>query len=243
MRKQRFTVVGKTLGSLFHSFLAAPVAVLFVGCATIDRQPAQGEQDRVGFTTGARGEDCCVMGRGTPKQTALVRAATGLLGRSSIRLNGRAYSSDCSGLVRAVYAMQHIDLYSGLGDLDGGNGVGRIYTHVMQHGRIHYGPTVRPGDVVFFHNTWDFNSDGLPNDPLTHVGVVEQVERDGTVIFVSWVSSGVERYRMNLQRPDVHKAGNGRILNDYLRRKGTGDHPTTRYLTGQLFAAFGTLFR
>lgn len=243
MRKQRFTIVGKTLGFLFHSFLAVPVAVLIVGCATIDRHLAQSEQDRVGLTTGTRGEDCCVMARGTPKQTALVRTVTGLLGRSSIRLNGQAYSSDCSGLVRAVYATHQIDLYGGLGDLDGGNGVGRIYTHVMQRGSIHYGPTVRPGDVVFFHNTWDFNGDGLPNDPLTHVGVVEQVERDGTVTFVSWVSSGVERYRMNLQRPDVHKAGNGRILNDYLRRKGAGDHPTTRYLTGQLFAAFGTLLR
>lgn len=243
MRKQRFTIVGKTLGSLFHSFLAASVAVLFVGCAAIDRHLAQSEQDRVGLTTGTRGGDCCVMARGTPKQTALVRTATGLLGRSSIRLNGRAYSSDCSGLVRAVYATHQIDLYGGLGDLDGGNGVGRIYTHVMQRGNIHYGPTVRPGDVVFFHNTWDFNGDGLPNDPLTHVGVVEQVERDGTVTFVSWVSSGVERYRMNLQRPDVHKAGNGRILNDYLRRREVGDHPTTRYLTGQLFAAFGTLLR
>jgi probable lipoprotein NlpC len=241
MRNQRFTIVGKTLGSLFHSFLTVSVAVLFVGCATVDRHLAQSEQDRVGLTTGTRGGDCCVMARGTPKQKALVRTATGLLGQSSIRLNGRAYSSDCSGLVRAVYATHQIDLYGGLGDLDGGNGVGRIYTHLMQHGSIHYGPTVRPGDVVFFHNTWDFNGDGLPNDPLTHVGVVEQVERDGTVIFVSWVSSGVERYRMNLQRPDVHKAGNGRILNDYLRRKGAGDHPTTRYLTGQLFAAFGTV--
>ena len=96
---------------------------------------------------------------------------------------------------------------------------------------------------MFFHNTWDFNQDGLPNDPLTHVGIVERVERDGTVVFVSWVSSGVERYRMNLQQPDVHKNDKGRILNDYMRRKGTGDPETTRYLTGQLFAAFGTVVR
>ncbi|MCP9471261.1 MAG: CHAP domain-containing protein [Nitrospira sp.] len=243
MRKHRFTIVGEMLSSLLRRVLAVPVSVLFIGCATIDRQFAHSEQDRAGLTTGTRGETCCVMAKGTPKQTALVQAATGLLGRSSIRLNGRSYSSDCSGLVRAVYAMQQIDLYGGLGDLDGGNGVGRIYTHVMQHGSIHYGPAVRPGDVVFFHNTWDFNGDSLPNDPLTHVGVVEQVERDGTVTFVSWVSSGVERYRMNLQRPDTHKAGNGRILNDYLRRRKADDHPTTRYLAGQLFAAFGTLLR
>lgn len=244
MRKHRFTIVGETLGSLFRPFLVVQVAILFIiGCATIDRQLAQSEQDRVGLTTGTRGETCCVMARGTSKQTALVQAATRFLGRSFIRLNGRSYSSDCSGLVQAVYAAKEVNLYTGLGELDGGNGVGRIYAYIMRYGRIHYGPTVYPGDLVFFHNTWDFNGDGLPNDPLTHVGVVEQVERDGTVTFVSWVSSGVERYRMNLQYPNVHKSGNGRLLNDYLRRKTPGDSPTTRYLSGQLFAAFGTLLR
>jgi len=32
-----------------------------------------------------------------------------------------------------------------------------------------------------------------------------------------------------------------RGLNDTMRRKGFGDPQATRYLTGQLFAAFGTL--
>jgi len=72
---------------------------------------------------------------------------------------------------------------------------------------------------------------------------VEKVERDGTVIFVSWVSAGVDRYRMNLRQPDIHKTADGRVINDYMRRKGSGDHQATRYLTGQLFAAFGTVLR
>ena len=178
---------------------------------------------------------------GIPAQQALAQVAVGLLGRSRIEVGGRRFTSDCSGLARGVYVTQRIDLYGGLGELDGGNGVGRIYGHVLQHGKIHYGPTVHPGDLVFFHNTWDFNRDGFPNDPLTHVGVVERVERDGTVVFVSWVTAGIERYRMNLMMPDTHKAGDGRVLNDFMRRKGFGDPKATRYLTGQLFAAFGTL--
>jgi hypothetical protein len=184
-----------------------------------------------------------VLANGVSKQAALAKAAVGLVGRSQIELEGRRYASDCSGFVRGVYATQRVDLYDGLGELDGGNGVGRIYTHAVEHGRIHYGPTVHPGDLVFFHNTWDFNRDGLPNDPLTHVGIVETVERDGTVIFVSWVSAGVERYRMNLQRPDIHKTVNGQVLNDHIRRKGTAESEATRHLTGQLFAAFGTVLR
>jgi len=190
---------------------------------------------------GTRSGHCCSMAQGVPRQQALAQTAVRFLGRSRIEVSGRHYAEDCSGFVRGVYATQRVDLYGGLGELDGGNGVGRIYTHVMQHGRIHYGPTVHPGDLVFFHNTWDFNRDGLPNDPLTHVGVVEQAERDGTVIFVSWMSGGIERYRMNLQQPDIHKTSDGRVLNDFMRRKQRGDIRSTHYLAGRLFAAFGTL--
>jgi probable lipoprotein NlpC len=229
--------------SLAIYLLTVLVAVALQGCATAGRQSAQDEADVMALTTGTRGAICCAMANGVPKQGALAHTAVGLLGRPRVEVGGRVYTPDCAGLVRGVYATQRVDLYDGLGELDGGNGVGRIYTHVVEHGRIHYGPTVYPGDLVFFHNTWDFNRDSLPNDPLTHVGVVEKVERDGTVLFVSWVSAGVERYRMNLRQPDIHKTADGRVLNDYIRRKGQGDHPAIRYLTGQLFAAFGTVLR
>jgi hypothetical protein len=227
------------------SLLTALLVVTLQGCATTDkRQPGLSDElDKMVPTTGTRGEICCAIADRIPAQETLAKTAVGFLGRSRIEVGGRQFTSDCSGLARGVYATQSVDLYGGLGKLDGGNGVGRIFTHVMQHGRIHYGPTVHPGDLVFFHNTWDFNRDGFPNDPLTHVGVVEQVELDGTVVFVSWVAAGIERYRMNLQEPSMHKTGDGRVLNDFMRRKNFGDSKATRYLTGQLFAAFGTLLR
>lgn len=225
------------------SLLVGLVLVALQGCLTTGSDRSLEDLNAIPPTTGTRGQKCCAMANGAEKQAALVRTAVSLVGLSHIEVDGRQYRADCSGLVQGVYASQRVDVYDGLGDLDGGNGVGRIYTHVFQHGRIHYGPSVHPGDLVFFHNTWDFNQDGLPNDPLTHVGVVERVERDGTVVFVSWVSSGVERYRMNLRQPDIHKTDKGRVLNDYMRRKWAGDPETTRYLTGQLFAAFGTVVR
>jgi hypothetical protein len=98
---------------------------------------------------------------------------------------------------------------------------------------------VRPGDLVFFDNTWDFNGDGKLNDPLTHVGVVERVKADGTVVFISRVTTTIARYRMNLGLPHVHKTAKGRVLNDYIRRKRPTDPDEMGRLTGELFAFYG----
>ena len=236
--------------TMAFSLLAVLFAVVLQACAmaapsSMHQAATRSDElsDDVFPIRGAEGRICCDIIVETSKQQALVQVAVGFVGSSRIEVGGRRFTFDCSGLVRGVYVTQGIDLYDDLGELDGGNGVGRIYGHVLRHGRIHYGPTVHPGDLVFFHNTWDFNSDGHFNDPLTHVGLVERVESDGTVVFVSRVSGGIERYRMNLGKPNTHRTSDGRVLNDFLRKKGSSDSHVTQYLTGQLFAAFGTLIR
>ncbi len=121
------------------------------------------------------------------------------------------------------------------------NGVRLIHNHVRRHGTLHRGSNVSPGDLVFFDNTWDFNGDGKLNDPLTHVGIVERLEPDGTVVFISRVANAVERYRMNLDQPHVHKTTQGLVLNDYMRRKHPADPDHTARLTGELFSFYGNL--
>lgn len=183
---------------------------------------------------------CCLAARTDSRHEAIVRTAAKLVGAKTIESNGRRIAYDCAGMTRAIYLAHGIDLYEGAAGNAAANGVRLIYTHLRTYGRLHLGPVVWPGDLVFFDNTWDYNGDGRINDPLTHVGIVETVEADGTIVFISRVAGAIERYRMNLSQPHVHRTADGRVLNDYMRRKHWRDGAQTLYLTGELFAAFGT---
>lgn len=176
-----------------------------------------------------------------PSRLAIVESAARLVGARTITSQGKRIAYDCAGVTRAIFLEHGIDLYRGDFNNSKENGVRLIHNHVRQHGILHRGTNVNPGDLVFFDNTWDFNGDGKLNDPLTHVGVVERVEQDGTVIFISRVANAVERYRMNLDRPHVHKTAQGRGLNDYIRRKHPADPDHTARLTGELFSFYGNL--
>jgi hypothetical protein len=183
---------------------------------------------------------CCKNGNSSATRTEVVRSAARLVDIGAVGVSGRRVPDDCAGVARAVYLEQGIDLYADAGNDSTANGVRLIYSHVRQHGMVHYGPIPNPGDLVFFDNTWDLNGDGRLNDPLTHIGIVERIEPDGTVVFISRVTDTVERYRLNLSLPHVHKTAEGRVLNDYIRRKRTMDPEETGRLTGELFAFYGT---
>lgn len=216
-----------------YLFITATVAVVtLVGCAAPphERPSASSSPD----------DRCCRLGGPFPSRNAVVRTAGKLVGAHTIESGGRKIHYDCAGVARAIYLEHGIDLYESRHADGTANGVRLIYAHLRQHGHLHHGPVVYPGDLVFFDNTWDLNGDGLLNDRLTHVGIVETVEDNGTVIFISRVADAVQRYRMNLGFPHIHKAVDGRVLNDYMRRKQTTDSDDRGHLTGELFAFFGT---
>lgn len=234
--------------SLF--LMTAVTITTLVGCTTTpspSRHPAASIQPaqpslsvtRPGPSISTR-RTCCQAALPGPNRLAIVRTAAKLIGARTITSEGRHIAYDCAGVTRAIFLKHGIDLYDGNpGDPDA-NGVRLIHAHLQQHGRLHQSPIPHPGDLVFFDNTWDFNGDGKLNDPLTHVGVVERIDPDGTVIFISRVAAAIQRYHMNLSFPHLHKTAEGRILNDYLRRKHPADLEDKGRLTGELFSFFGT---
>lgn len=174
--------------------------------------------------------------RQVPLGEKLVKRAAALVGVRSLSKVSRAVPDDCTGLVRLVYQGEGIDLMNAPGGKPGENGVTAIYRRARAAGALHR-RAPRPGDLVFFRETYDRNRDGRRNDGLTHVGVVESVAKDGTVTFIHRGSAGVERSRLNLRTPRRRVDSHGRILNDYLRRR-TGR--TRAYLTGELFSGYGS---
>ncbi len=164
--------------------------------------------------------------------------ARSLVGEDRVKVGHKHYPQDCSGLVLAAYGEAGVNLMAAAQPED--NAVTAIYRFAREHGRVYAGGWPVAGDLVFFRETYDQNRDGRQNDGLTHIGLVEGVDRDGTIRVIHRVKRGVVVYRMNLNAPDQRvESGTGRKLNDYLR---SGSGPKEAALTGQLFAGYATLF-
>lgn len=139
-------------------------------------------------------------------------------------LVGRRFRGDCSAFV--LRAFQEAGVRVRLGP-----GVSRSES---LHRASRPLETPRPGALAFFHDSYDRDRDRRLDDRFTHVALVERVE-GSSVLLLHRTRKGVERTRMDLSRPGDPDA------NDLLRVRRRGDPRGTRYLTGELFAAFGEL--
>jgi peptidoglycan DL-endopeptidase CwlO len=158
-----------------------------------------------------------------------------LIGATKVKLNRKPYRSDCSGYVTAVFeGGVDLDLVDPRITTGSGSGTETIYRSLKGRGRIVSGKQAKPGDLAFFHNTWDRNGNKVRDDRFTHVALVERVQPDGTIHLLHYASGKVKRDFMNLKQPAVARdPETGHTVNSYLRRGGG------KVLTGQLFFKFG----
>lgn len=85
---------------------------------------------------------------------------------------------------------------------------------------------VRPGDLVFFRDTLDLNDNGKPDDGITFVALVEQVE-DSRVVFIGQRAGRVRRMALHLASPDKVRDGAGQVINTRLVRWPGSARPLT----------------
>lgn len=179
----------------------------------------------VALLAGAGAETGRGAGRPAPAGHGADAAARARILEAAARRLGRPFTGDCSGLVLTAYREARVP-------------VPPLVPARSRSESLHLASrpvdAPVPGDLAFFHDTYDRDHDGRPGDRFTHVALVEEV--DGSrVTLLHRGGRGVERVRMDLSRPSDASA------NDPLRVRRAGDAPGTLYLAGELFAAFGEL--
>jgi hypothetical protein len=220
----------------------APLALALAACA--HAAPAVPERPAAGAAPGQRG-GARPVAAAPPPAVAAPAAGPSSRGRAAFRPPGppaarpastrerlvaaarrhlgRAWRGDCSDFVERAHAEAGLAL-APLPARSASEGLWRASRPVERP---------RPGDLAFFHDTFDRDGDGRRGDRFTHVALVEAV--DGPrVVLVHRGSRGIQRLAMNLSRRH-DPAENG-----YLRKRRAGDLPGQRFLSGELFAAYGT---
>ncbi len=188
--------------------------------------PAKEEEPRAGSS--ARGGNEGAEGMAAWRDR-VVAAAQRQVGRTHVRGD----RSDCAGFVRAAFRAAGLSLPMGFSR----RGSAAEAMAMAVRGRLHL--RALPGDLAFFHDTYDRNRDGELGDPFSHVAIVEHADAHGRVTLIHFGGHGVARIVLDVTRPSVHRDGD-LVVNDYLRVRHPNDPPGTHYLAGELLAGFGT---
>ena len=132
--------------------------------------------------------------------------------------------------VVAVYSVNNVDLTRVA------NGrrptISELYQYAFKKKLVYQNPRPAIGDLAFFHNSYDRNQDGRWNDWHTLVGLVEGIDGDSTISILVWMDDKIQRIKLNLKYPELHKGKKGQILNSQLRVNENG-------LTGTASKQFG----
>ncbi|WP_053228076.1 NlpC/P60 family protein [Spirochaeta cellobiosiphila] len=179
-------------------------------------------------------------------QTSLVQSARSFVGRQNLWVRNESFRMDCSGLVLAIYWSVGIDLAQDY-DQYVGNGVDRIYKTLQDKGLLYKTQYPQPGDLIFFDNTYDYNDNGLWDDPLTHVAMVVSVDSQGQIEYIhDNYSKGIVIEKMNLLHPDIYETNKGskRIrYNSPMRMKIPGKPHPDKWLSSHLMRNFGSAYK
>lgn len=175
------------------------------------------------------------------RQRRILEAAETMLSTQSFLVGGTQYSYDCTGTILAIYAMAGVRLVD-LFPRYSGNGVERLYRIAEDRDLLYHSLLPQPGDLIFWDNTYDKNGDQAWNDWLTHVGLVLEIDPDGTIEYLHHdYTRGVVRARMNLLDPTRHLNADGVIVNSPMRMRSHRHLNPDEWLSSHLYRRLGAM--
>lgn len=233
--------VRPALGAIFRIGLPAVLAaalILSMACVTPGR-PAAG-------TAKAQGSKYPPPAAASADPRARVLAsARALLGQkpyARVVVRGRVFELDCIGTVSAAWWGAGWDIQRDFPKYSG-NGVKRLYDSLKAWGAAGVGRRPKPGDFIFWEDTYDRNGNGkLYDDGITHAGIVVSTDADGTVEYLHLsYSRGVVLAFCNLDHPDRGFGPGGKIWNSPMFQGSGYNNPKNppKWLSGALWEAFG----
>ncbi len=195
-----------------RSGLAVALAFALLGCATSDTRlpwarrhamPPPARESRAGAPEESAGPAPGRVPEGDANVVRAVEAASSLVGRRAIVLDGVDYGPDCTAVVRAAFARAGHPLPPEVRDAEA------LHAFADRRGALTTSRRPARGDLVFLAD----RPGGLP----AHVGLVARAEPDGTALVLYRVARGVLRVRMNLAFPaQPTDPATGKHINDTL---------------------------
>lgn len=228
-------LVGLTFMVLVFMILASCSSLGF-GDPGVDGLAAQGN--------GIFGDDGAFEGAEGEVRQQLVSMAREILGAEELRIAGREFRIDCTGVVQALYWGAGIDLVGPLSRYSG-NGVARLYAFLDEMELLKGGVNPLPGDLVFWDDTYDKNENGKVDDPFTHVGMVVSIDSAGNLEYIHHnYRKGIVLEWMNPRTPSVYtrvEDGKTVIVNSPMRMRGSPEYDKT--LSGELVRSWAEPWR
>ena len=195
-----------------RSGLAVALAFALVGCATSDTRlpwarrhamPPPARESRAGAPKQGAGPAPGRAPEGDTNVTRAVEAASSLVGRRAVVVDGVDYGPGCAALVRAAFASAGHPLPPEARDAEA------VHALADRRGALIASRRPARGDLVFLADR--------PGGPPAHVGLVARAEPDGTALVLYRVTRGVLRVRMTLAYPaQPTDPATGKHINDTL---------------------------
>lgn len=159
--------------------------------------------------------------------------------QSALQYLHKNSGEDCSGFVELVN-FQNSEPYYKSSDLshfyENTNRSKAIFNSMKAKNRILNKETPKVGDLVFFEDTLQKSKRKIGSYNITHVGIVTQIDSDGTVHFIHNIQGKNRIDQLNTQFSDT-PIMSGKSVNSYLKRCDSST-PKQKCLSSYYFSAF-----
>ncbi len=170
------------------------------------------------------------------QQEAVLRSA---IVQSALQYLHKSNGRDCSGFVELVN-FQNEEPYYKSKDLsnyyDNANRSKAIFNIMKAKNRVFDKESPNVGDLVFFEDTLQKSKRKIGSYNITHIGIVTQIDSDGTVHFIHNIQGKNRIDQLNMQFFDT-PAISGKSVNSYLKRCNSTT-PKQKCLSAYYFSAF-----